>query len=69
MRYAQIREMDISNGEGIGAALFVQGCHFHCEGCFNQETWILMVEKNLQKKQNSYYFQFLKKTTYNDFQS
>lgn len=39
MRYAQIREMDISNGEEIGAALFVQGCHFHCKGCFNIETW------------------------------
>lgn len=39
MRYALIREMDISNGPGIRASLFVQGCHFHCKGCFNQETW------------------------------
>lgn len=39
MRYAKIREMDISNGEGIGVSLFVQGCHFHCKGCFNSETW------------------------------
>ena len=39
MRYAQIREMDISNGEGVGVALFVQGCHFHCTNCFNPETW------------------------------
>lgn len=39
MRYAQIRKMDISNGEGVGVALFVQGCHFHCKGCFNKETW------------------------------
>lgn len=39
MRYNHIRKMDISNGEGIGIALFVQGCHFHCKGCFNQETW------------------------------
>ena len=39
MRYAQIREMDISNGPGVGISLFVQGCHFHCKGCFNQETW------------------------------
>ena len=39
MRYAKIREMDISNGEGIGVSLFVQGCHFHCKGCFNPETW------------------------------
>lgn len=39
MRYAQIRKMDISNGEGVGISLFVQGCHFHCKDCFNQETW------------------------------
>lgn len=39
MRYAKMRKMDISNGEGVGVALFVQGCHFHCRGCFNPETW------------------------------
>ena len=39
MRYARIRKMDVSNGEGVGISLFVQGCHFHCKGCFNQETW------------------------------
>lgn len=31
--------MDISNGEGLGIALFVQGCIFHCYNCFNSETW------------------------------
>ena len=39
MRYASIRDMDISNGVGIGVALFVQGCHRHCVGCFNPDTW------------------------------
>ena len=39
MRYASIRELDISNGEGVGVALFVQGCHFHCYNCFNTEAW------------------------------
>lgn len=39
MRYNQIRECDIANGEGIGVALFVQGCRFHCYNCFNPETW------------------------------
>lgn len=39
MRYALIREMDISNGKGIGVSLFTQGCRFHCKGCFNEETW------------------------------
>lgn len=39
MRYAQIRSIDISNGEGVGVSLFVQGCPIHCKNCFNSETW------------------------------
>jgi anaerobic ribonucleoside-triphosphate reductase activating protein len=39
MRYAQIRRLDVSDGLGIGVALYVQGCHFHCKNCFNQVTW------------------------------
>ena len=31
--------MDISNGAFVGVSLFVQGCHFHCKNCFNEETW------------------------------
>ena len=38
MRYAAIRKMDISNGEGLGVALFVQGCHFHGNNHFKKET-------------------------------
>lgn len=39
MRYASIRDIDISNGEGVGVALFVQGCNFRCYNCFNSDTW------------------------------
>ena len=39
MRYVSIRTMDVSDGEGVGCSLFVQGCHFHCKNCFNQSTW------------------------------
>lgn len=39
MRYNKIRKMDISDGEGIRVSLFVQGCEFHCKGCFNPNTW------------------------------
>lgn len=39
MRYACIRSLDISNGEGVGVSLFVQGCPFHCKNCFNSDTW------------------------------
>ena len=38
MRYASIRRLDISNGEGLGVTLFTQGCPFHCKNCFNPET-------------------------------
>ena len=39
MRYNKIRKMDISNGPGVRVSIFFQGCHFHCKGCFNTETW------------------------------
>jgi anaerobic ribonucleoside-triphosphate reductase activating protein len=38
-RYNKIRKMDISNGPGVRVSIFMQGCIFHCEGCFNPETW------------------------------
>lgn len=37
--YAQIRNIDISNGYGIGVGLFFSGCDFHCKNCFNSELW------------------------------
>lgn len=39
MRYASIRDMDISDGESIGVSLFTQGCDIHCLNCFNKSTW------------------------------
>ncbi|MBQ7240185.1 MAG: anaerobic ribonucleoside-triphosphate reductase activating protein [Bacilli bacterium] len=38
-KYNKIRKMDISNGPGVRVSIFMQGCIFHCEGCFNPETW------------------------------
>ena len=39
MFYSNIVEHDIANGEGVRTSLFVSGCQFHCEDCFNSETW------------------------------
>lgn len=39
MKYNKIRKMDIANGPGIRVSIFMQGCSFHCEGCFSEETW------------------------------
>lgn len=37
MKYAQLRKYDIANGVGVRTTLFVSGCHFKCQGCFNKE--------------------------------
>lgn len=39
MRYAQINKLDISNGSGVGIALFTAGCPIHCHNCFNSNLW------------------------------
>ena len=39
MRFGQIFECDIANGEGCRTSLFVSGCTHHCKECFNPETW------------------------------
>ncbi len=36
MNYAQIRQFDIANGEGIRVSIFVSGCTHKCKGCFNE---------------------------------
>lgn len=36
MNYAEIKERDITNGEGVRVSLFVTGCKHNCKGCFNK---------------------------------
>ena len=39
MHYADIKRVDVANGEGIRVSLFVSGCRHHCKGCFNEIAW------------------------------
>lgn len=34
--YAQIRPLDIANGDGIRVSVFVSGCSRRCKNCFNE---------------------------------
>lgn len=39
MNYADIKRIDVANGEGVRVSVFVSGCNHHCKGCFNQCAW------------------------------
>ena len=37
--HADIKDIDIQDGQGIRTSLYVSGCHFHCKECHNKEAW------------------------------
>ena len=39
MNYADIKEIDIQDGDGVRVSIYVSGCHFHCKECHNPEAW------------------------------
>lgn len=39
MNYHQYFPVDVINGPGTRATLFVSGCEHQCRGCYNQGTW------------------------------
>lgn len=39
MNYAEIKNFDIANGEGVRTTLFVSGCRRGCKNCFNEVAW------------------------------
>ncbi len=39
MNYAEVKPVDIANGEGVRVSLFVSGCTRHCKNCFNGIAW------------------------------
>lgn len=63
MKYGQIRDLDVANGEGIRTSFFVTGCKNKCKNCFNSEyedfnygeIWTdnetKRIVKNLEKKE------------------
>lgn len=38
MNYANIKPLDVSNGEGICVSVYFSGCTYKCPGCFNKEA-------------------------------
>ena len=59
MRYSSMRNLDISNGEGVGVSLFVQGCPFHCKNCFNSDTWNFNGGKEWTEETKNKFMEFI----------
>lgn len=38
-RIIDYKAFNFVDGEGVRNSLYVSGCLFHCEGCYNQATW------------------------------
>ncbi|MFC4653304.1 anaerobic ribonucleoside-triphosphate reductase activating protein [Lactococcus nasutitermitis] len=36
---ADYKPINFVDGEGVRCSLYVSGCLFHCEGCYNEATW------------------------------
>lgn len=51
MNYADIKKIDVANGEGVRVSVFVSGCNHHCKGCFNQCAWDFNYGKKFSEKE------------------
>ncbi len=38
-RIIDYKAFNFVDGEGVRNSLYVAGCMFHCEGCYNVATW------------------------------
>ena len=51
MNYADIKELDIQDGDGARVSIYVSGCHFHCKECHNKEAWDFNYGKEFGQKE------------------
>lgn len=59
MNYADIKTIDIQDGEGVRVSIYVSGCHFHCKGCHNKEAWDFNYGKEFTNETIDYILELL----------
>ena len=61
MNYADIKTVDIQDGNGVRVSIYVSGCHFHCKGCHNPEAWDFTYGKEYTEETEKYILDLLGK--------
>ena len=59
MNYADIKKIDVANGEGVRVSVFVSGCNHHCKGCFNQCAWDFSYGKEFSEKEEQQIIEYM----------
>lgn len=59
MKYAEIKKFDVANSPQIGSTLFVSGCNFHCNGCFNEVAQDFNYGKDWDKETEDKFISYL----------
>lgn len=60
MYYADVKRIDVANGEGVRVSLFVSGCRHHCKDCFNPEAWDFKYGKEYTEETEKQILDYLK---------
>ena len=59
MNYADIKKIDVANGEGVRVSVFVSGCNHHCKVCFNQCAWDFNYGKEFSEKEEQQIIEYM----------
>ena len=59
MNYADIKTIDVQDGDGVRVSIYVSGCHFHCKGCHNKEAWDFNYGKKFEDSTIDYILELL----------
>lgn len=59
MFIADIKELDIQDGEGARVSIYVSGCHFHCKGCHNPQAWNFDYGREFTEKDIDYIIELM----------
>lgn len=59
MNIADIKELDVQDGEGVRVSIYVSGCHFHCKGCHNKEAWNFNYGRKFTSKDIDYIIELM----------